>query len=173
MKYVAEEIIKEGSFGGRSLMYFRDVPQEKWVFLDEKEVQAFLTMNEEAKLTYSPSTYSVVQGSTPQTICFYWNLDRQFEGQYIGDYKHINNLLFDDKRTSWLDQYTTSVYSIGDVECKQYELQPVPDYLRWYKTGELHYLPLEERTLLNKGPWDDIPEAYLPSRVLELCSSLI
>ena len=54
-------------------MCFRGVPQEKWVFSD-KETQAFLVMNEEAKLTYSP-TYSVVQGSTLETISFYWNLD--------------------------------------------------------------------------------------------------
>ena len=177
MECVAEEMkacIKEGSFGGRSLMCFRGAPQEKWVFSDEKEVQAFLAMNEEAKLTYSPSTYSVVQGSTLETICFYWNLDRHFEGQYMTDYKHINNqLLLDGKRSSWLDKYTTSLYSISDTECKRYELQPVPDFLRWFKTGELHYLPLEERKLLKEGPWDNIPEAYLPSRVLDLCSSLI
>ena len=155
-------------------MCFRGVPQEKWVFSDDKETQAFLAMNEEAKLTYSPSTYSVVQGSTLETICFYWNLDRHFEGQYIKDYKHINNeVLLDGKRSSWLDKYTTSLYSISDVQCKRYELQPVSDFLRWLKTGELHYLPLEERKLLKEGPWDDIPEACLPSRVLNLCFSLI
>ena len=59
------------------------------------------------------------------------------------------------------------------MQCKRYELQPVPDFLRWFKTGELHYLPLEERKLLKEGPWDNIPEAYLPSRVLNLCCSLI
>lgn len=56
------------------------------------------------------------------------------------------------------------------MQCKRYELQPVPGFLR---TGELHYLPLEERKLLKEGPWDDIPEAYLPSRVLNLCCSQI
>ena len=54
MECVAEEVktcIQEGSFGGRSLMCFRGVPQEKWVFSDDKEMQAFLAMNEEAKPT--------------------------------------------------------------------------------------------------------------------------
>ena len=32
---------------------------------------------------------------------------------------------------------------------------------------------MEERALLNKGPWNDIPEALLPSRVLNFCSTLI
>ena len=44
----------------------------------------------------------------------------------------------------------------------------MPDYMQWFNTGELHYLPLEERHLLS-GPWDNIPGAYLPSRVLVLC----
>ena len=171
MEHVAQEMrkcIKEGSFGGRSLMCFRGVPKEKWVFSDEQQVQAFLALNEESKETYAPSSYSVVPGSTLETICFYWNLDRHFEGQYMRDYERINNSLLDNKRTCWRDKYTTSVYYIDDTECQRYyELQPILDFLRWYKTGELHYLPLEERALL-KGPWDDIPGAYLPSRVLDL-----
>lgn len=38
--------------------------------------------------------------------------------------------------------------------------------------SELHYLPLEERYLL-KGEWDEIPGVYLPTRVLDLCFSVI
>ena len=171
-----EKCIREGSFGGRSLMCFRGISPEQWVFSDEKELQAFLTMNEDSKQTYAPSTYSVVDGSMLKTICFYWDLDSQFKGKYISDYEHLNNSLtqcvLEKERTAWLDKYTTSLYSVEDIECRRYELQPVPDILRWYKTGELHYLPLEERSLL-KGPWDDIPEAFLPSKILDLCSTLV
>ena len=49
-------------------------------------------------------------------------------------------------------------------ECSRFEVQPVPDYLRWVKTGELHYLPLGERALI-LGPWDEIPGAFLPTKV--------
>ena len=31
--------------------------------------------------------------------------------------------------------------------------QPIPNYWRWFKTGELHYLPLKERMLL--FVWDN------------------
>ena len=48
----------------------------------------------------------------------------------------------------------------------------MPDYLRWRKTGELHYLPLEEKVLLT-GSWDDIDGVYLPSMVLDLCFNLV
>ena len=134
MEHVAQgmrKCVKEGSFGGISLMCFRGVPKEKWVFSDEQLVQAFLALNEESKEIYALSTYSVVPGSTLETICFYWNLDRHFEGQYMRDYEHINNSLLDNKQTCWRDKYTTSVYSIDDTECQQYyELQPIPDFLR-------------------------------------------
>ena len=150
-----EECIREGSFAGRSLMCFR---------------------NEESKLTHAPSTSSVVEGTILQTICLYWDLDINFKGKYLTDNEQINNSLAqcvpENKRTAWLDKYTSSFYSVNDTECRRHELQPVPDILRWYKTGQLHYLPLEERSLL-KGPWDDIPEALLPSKVLDLWSSLV
>ena len=48
-----------------------------------------------------------------------------------------------------------------------YELQSVPNYLQWLKTGKAHYLPLEETTVL-KGTWVDIPSIFLPTEVLDL-----
>ena len=55
---------------------------------------------------------------------------------------------------------------------RRYELQPVPDYLRWLKTGEAHYLPLEETAVL-KGTWVDIPSIFLPTKVLDLCFTVL
>ena len=63
-----EKCIREGSFGGRSLMCFRDISPDQWVFSDEEELQAFLAMNEDSKQTYVPSTYSVVDGSMLKTM---------------------------------------------------------------------------------------------------------
>ena len=72
-------------------------------------------------------------------------MDEQFEGDYREDYQSLHNELVEDVRTAWVDKYTAAVYtSDEDTNCRRYELQPIPDYLRWYKTGELHYLPLEE-----------------------------
>ena len=175
MEFVADEVckcIKTGSFGGSSLLCFRGVQPKDCVFSDEVELQNFLSLSEEAKELFSPSSYSVVKGNTLTCISFFWDLESEFQGNYITDYKTIHNTLLDDVRTAWTDKYTTSLYSLHNPQCRRYELQPVPDYLRWYKTGELHYLPLEERSLL-KGPWDEIPGAYLPSRILDLCLSLL
>ena len=75
--------------------------------------------------------------------------------------------------TSWIDKYSTTIYSMNtnSVICR-YELQPIPDYLRWLKTGEAHYLPLEETTPL-KGTWVDIPSIFLPTKVLDLCFTVL
>ena len=65
------------------------------------------------------------------------------------------------------------MYSISESNnCRRHELQPLPDYLRWPRTGELHYLPLEERCLL-EGYWDNIPGVYLPTKVVDLCLSVV
>ena len=101
----------------------------------------------------------------------YWDLDEDFQGQYLTDHKTLHTELVDGTRTAWIDKYTTSVYSTEAV-CQRFELQPVPDYSEWLKTGELHYLPLEEH-VFTVGPWDDIPGVFLPSKVLDLCLSVI
>lgn len=55
----------------------------------------------------------------------------------------------------------------------RYELQPLPDYIRWKETGELHYLPFNERILIGEGDWDNCPALFLPSKVLDHCFSII
>ena len=45
-------------------------------------------------------------------------------------------------------------------------LQPVPDYVRFYTSGgKMHYLRFEQRVGLPDGPWNNIPEMFLPSRI--------
>ena len=89
------------------------------------------------------------------------------------DYKMVNNELCDGYQTSWSDKYTAVIYSQDeDVYCRRYELQPIPDYIRWFTTGELHYLPLEERALL-LGEWDSNPGTYLPTTILDLCFAVM
>ena len=131
-------------------------------------IESFLSLSEEGKSMFSPSTYSPQKGSILHTLAFVLQVDREYKGDYITDYRTINNDLHTDKRTAWMDKYTSVLYSELDVECKRFELQPIPDYLRWLKTSELHYLPLEERALV-VGPWDEIPGAFLPLTVVELC----
>ena len=104
------------------------------------------------------------------TLHFIWSAKRNFSGRYLDDYKAMRNHLI-GYRTAWLDKYTACFYTFkdGDDGLRRFELQPIPDYLRWIKTGKLHYLPLEECELL-LGPWDDIPGA---SKIMELCFAVI
>ncbi len=100
---------------------------------------------------------------------FTWGVDVDFEGDYLHDYQLLNNDLVDD-RTSWKDKYSTTLFSPSiDISCGRKELQPLPDVLRWLKVHELHYMPWQEAPLLERGPWDDIPGLFLPSKILDLC----
>ena len=176
MEHVAEEVRKciiQGSFGSRPLMCYRGMKPSDNVFMDEKEVQDFLSLSEKGKLEFSPATYLAQKGTILDCLHLVWNVDEEFAGQYVTDHETIHNTLLDDTRTSWSDKYTTVIYSTSsDTQCRRYELQPIPDYLRWFKTGELHYLPLEERSLLS-GIWDDIPAAFLPTKILDLCFTVV
>ena len=176
MEHMANEVcscISQGSFGSKSLLAFRGVKPSDFVFVDEKPLQKFLDMSEEGKQQFDPFSYSVEQGTLLDKLHFIWGVDRNFTGSYLQDYRAINNELITGIRTAWVDKYTSCFYSTTDsTNIKRFELQPIPDYLRWLKTGELHYLPLEERSLL-LGEWDDIPGAYLPSKIMELCYALV
>ena len=175
MEHVAEEVRKtiiQGSFGGRQLLCYRGVTPPDFVFSDEKVVQDFLSLNEEGKEQFSPQTYTPAKGEMLDCLVTAWGVDKNFTGQYIQDHKVLCNTMCEFV-TSWRDKYSTTIYSSDvDCECLRQEVQPIPDYLRWFKTCEAHYLPLEEVTML-KGQWDDIPGIYLPTKVLELCFILV
>ena len=73
-----------------------------------------------------------------------------------------------------MDKYTTIIYSPNlNISSKRWKLQPLPDYMRWFRTSELHYLPYEERCSLKEGLWDVIPEIFMPTRILDLCYLLM
>lgn len=69
--------------------------------------------------------------------------------KYFDDYAMVNNLR--GEISSWSDKYSTTIYGPkfpGD----KFELQPIPDYVRWFKTGgELHYLTTEETRVITKS----------------------
>lgn len=73
-----------------------------------------------------------------------------------------------DIKTAWRDKYTTTIFDDSSLIVTP-TLQPVPDYVRWYSSGgKMHYLPFEQRRDLVDGPWNRIPELFLPSRILQL-----
>ena len=176
LEHMAEEVrrcISQGSFGSKHLMCFRGIKPAEHIFTDMNQMQSFLALNEEAKSQFMPSTYKAEENHVLRDLNMFWNVDRVYEGSYMTDYKMVNNELCDGYQTCWSDKYTTVIYSQDeDVYCRRYELQPIPDYIRWFTTGELHYLPLEERALL-LGEWDNNPGTYLPTTILDLCFAVM
>ena len=141
MEHMAEDVRKcliQKSFGSSSLMCYRGVKEENRLFVDEEELQSFLSLSEEGKLMFSPSSYSPQKGHVLDTLAYVWQIDPEYDGNYITDYKTINNDLHTDRRTAWMDKYTSVLYSELDTQSRRFELQPIPDYLRWLKTSELH-----------------------------------
>ena len=97
-----------------------------------------------------------------------WDINKDLHSLYIEGYKLLRNQVAEE-HTSWLDKYTTSVYRPDtELECDRFERQPLPDYIRWVKTCELHYMPWQERWILPHGVWDETPALFLPSKCLEL-----
>ena len=73
MEHMAEEVRKcliQGSFGGSPLMCFRGVKEDNQVFVDEEEMQSFLSLSEEGKLLFSPSTYMPQSGHILDKLTF-------------------------------------------------------------------------------------------------------
>ena len=82
---------------------------------------------------------------------------------------------FDEEgeQTCWANKYSTIVVNVDEGiedDCTEFLIkQPVPDYVRWFKTGgELHYVPLEKLATLNMEIIDGTFGAFLPSTVLDL-----
>lgn len=99
-----------------------------FMFSDEKD---FLSLREEGKLEFS-ETYSARSGYILDSLEVIWGLQiANMKGEYITDYKALNSTLH-DFRTSWIDHYSTTLYSCdAQSEVTRHESQPI---LRWFKT---------------------------------------
>lgn len=97
-----------------------------------------------------------------------WDLNASFQGEYATDYKILQNDTGSSACKAWKEKYTTAIFDDSSL-FQSYTLQPVPDYVRWYLSGgEMHYLPFEQRRDFVYRPWDNTPELFLPSRILDL-----
>lgn len=75
-----------------------------------------------------------------------WGVSLEFERKYVEDYRLIMED-HKDNHSAWKDKYSTTLYGPSH-KSKHWELQPIPDFVRWLKSGELHYLSYEKTTLL-------------------------
>ncbi len=180
MNKVAEEMkhcLGQATFGSKPLLCYRGLSPEEYIFSDETQLKNFLALTEDHKYTFPDPSYTPNHTQLWNDIVSTWNVQDDFSSDYISDYNILQNE-FGEVVTSWKDKYTTSVYSTDPYSgCRRYELQPLPDYIRWLTTKELHYLPYEERKDLSDGLWNSIPGILLPQRYLicraKFCLSLL
>ena len=81
----------------------------------------------------------------------------------------------EDEQTCISNKYTTTILSpeIAEDDKKYLFTQPIPDYMRWFKSGgELHYFPFEKMKKLNTDVIDATPAAFLPSKILDIAFKL-
>ncbi len=171
MEHVATEVIQclKQASAKRPLLCYTGIRECDFVFKDEQTLHDFLDLSEERKMSFVK--HYVVNTERPITehLHFMWGVDLEFRGSYSADYRLCQNDLT-DTRTSWKDKYTSTLYSPSpNISFKRSEQQPVPDYIRWLKTCELHCMPYHERAIIEEGPWDEIPGLFLPSQILDIC----
>ena len=75
-------------------------------------------------------------------------------------------------KTSCTNRYTATIFNPSmwdNLNTDDLLMQPVPDYIRWFKTwGKLYYLPVHKIQKPQTLVIDDTPGAFLPSKVLEM-----
>ena len=161
--------LSQANFGGTHTLVINGVGEEEnFVFNDIENLEKFLRLNEDKKqkceITYNANRRSKVL----HELVDIWNVDPDFCSTYVEDYEIICNNFASERRTAWTDKYTTAVFNENSI-VQQYWKQPLPDYVRWYITdGEYHYMTFDHRNELEHGPWDDIKELFLPSRLLDM-----
>lgn len=162
--------LQTATFGKKVLRCQRGIKQEQYLFDDEQSLHAFLSLSEQDKQEYTDS-YQVKDRDLLNELHFTWGVDPTFDGSYHNDYAIITNGL--EKTTAWKDKYTTTLFSPTAGLCCTKQIQPLPDYLRWLRACELHYMTTDEVKLLEPGPWDEIPGIFLPSKILDLCFTVM
>lgn len=182
MEKMTENVIdclRQGRYHGKPLEVFRGVKNEWFLFNDELQLKDFLSRSEEAK--HHCDLKYIIQKKSPllPELVALWNIDENFEGKYIDDYRTLNNTKNREvSRTAWIDRYICAVFRDDDEwrgrHLPRQEYQAIPDYIRWIQTnGELHYVSFERlQLLLEHGSWQETPGLFRPDRLLDLLFTL-
>ena len=132
-----------------------------------------LALSEDGKEDFPTATYSPQHNHLFQTLVHTWNFDTDFHGSYHNDYWLLRNEV-EGIHTAWLDKYTSVINSAAETSTiEHFERQPLPDYIRWVNTSELHYLSLENQLKINTGVWDEISGLFLPTKILDMCIKVL
>lgn len=161
MEKMAKDVtdcLKSASFGKKQLTALRGVTDEEFIFNDEANLKTFLSLSEGKKFSFTKS-YKANNSSLLEKLNAIWDIDKDFAGTYVADYKRLT-----DEELTWKDKYT--FFTRENDQCEM-PLQPIPDYLRWLNTSELHYIDIQMRVKIPHGTWDELPGMFLPSSILE------
>ena len=176
MEHMAEKVrqcLIQTQYGGNPCHALRGIgADENFIFDDEEELVTFLGKSEFRK-NEDEGQYQPVKTKLWRDVATVWNLNENFVGSYRDDYQIVQNGYDEEgERTCWSDKYSTVIFNPDISRARQekcFTMQPIPDYVRWLKTGgEMHYLPLEKLQQLHTEVVDNTPAAFLPSTILEL-----
>ncbi|CAC5422873.1 SGSM3 [Mytilus coruscus] len=179
MDAVAEElqhVIQNASFGGHKIQCFRGVGADHtFLFDDENILRKFLSLSEQRKME-SNLGYGVKQNKLSEILHMTWGSGENFKAKYADDYARLNNE-FGDMTTAFSGKYVTAIFRpddnwIGNNSSRAI-IQPLPDYIRYIRTGRLHYMSYEMRKSLECGFWDNHPDIFLPETILGLAFKVI
>ena len=92
MESVAEDMrrcIIQDSFGGKPLLCYRGIKTSEFLFNDEKQMQGFLSLNEEGKYHFPTPTYSPSKGEILDSLVAAWDVDRHFQVENLKDHQAL------------------------------------------------------------------------------------
>ena len=142
------DVLKGAKFAGKYTTVMKGVGCEKsFVFDDVANLHAFLAMNEDRKAKCAMQYELNKPSNILKELNRVWNVDMSMAGSYAEDYDIIKNNHATNHRTAWKDKYTTVIFE--EETAPEFEWrQQIPDYVRWYLTGEeQHYMTFEEQNL--------------------------
>lgn len=168
MEAMAEDVVdslKRTTSGGKPIYPLRG-SGNTLVFDDEIQLKEFVQLTDQRKVQCQEDYYPK-KNKVFHYLVKNWGVNEHFKGSYADDYATLTNA-----HTATRDHYSVSVFredeSWRGKPLERYEKRPVPYLTAWQQNGKLHYLPFELCSSLLHGPWDELPELFLPSRVLDL-----
>ena len=168
-----QECLSHTQYGGKPCLALRGIGKEdNFIFNDSDALVNFLAKNENQK-NVDGMSYSPAHNDLWFQVSTLWDLDYDFVGSYAEDYQILENTWQEDGEvTSLTDKYSTTIFNpdmMNMLDTDVLKMQPVPDYIRWLKTGgELHYLPLEKLKKIETEVIDKTRAAFLPSKLLKM-----
>eukprot|EP00112_Aurelia_sp_Birch-Aquarium-sp1_P021836 Seg5972.1 transcript_id=Seg5972.1/GoldUCD/mRNA.D3Y31 product="hypothetical protein" protein_id=Seg5972.1/GoldUCD/D3Y31 len=151
-------------FGKRNVLSEQGDKDMDYVFSDEIDTKHFLKLTEAKKEDCTKEYAANEHSKIHKDLVAIYNIGNRFKSSYARDYSVIS-----ERDYCWRHKYTFHcIQPRGVSSVNDFMFQPIPDYVRWQLTGELHYMPFENRKQLPAGIWNEEEELFLPSNILHM-----